>query len=90
VQLRATKALIPTMRKQSSGTIVNLSFISGRIGLFPFESPHHASKFVLEGFTESIRHELGEYDINVILIEPGFIRSNFIDNIKTAKSFDSK
>ena len=87
--IRATKAVIPTMRKQGSGTIVNISSLGGRIGLFPFEAPYHASKFALEGFTESLRHELGEFDINVILIEPGFVRSNFMDNIRTAKSFDS-
>lgn len=81
--------MIPTMRKQNSGTIVNISSIGGRIGLFPFETPYHSSKFALEGFTESLRHELGEFNINVILIEPGFIRTNFMDNIKTAKSFDS-
>jgi NAD(P)-dependent dehydrogenase (short-subunit alcohol dehydrogenase family) len=43
----------------------------------------------VEGLTESQRHELGEFNINVILIEPGAIRSNFMDNIKTAKGFDS-
>lgn len=87
--VRTTKAVIPTMRKHSSGTIVNLSSIGGRIGLVPFNTAYHASKFAIEGFTESLRHELGEFNINVILIEPGFIRSNFMDNIKTAKGFDS-
>jgi len=42
----------------------------------------------LDGFTESLRHELAEFNINVILIEPGFIRSNIMDNIKTAKNYD--
>jgi NAD(P)-dependent dehydrogenase (short-subunit alcohol dehydrogenase family) len=87
--IRTTKAVIPTMRKQNSGTIVNMSSIGGRIGLFPFETAYHASKFALEGFTESLRQELGEFNINIILIEPGFIRSNFMENIKTAKGFDS-
>jgi short-subunit dehydrogenase len=63
--------------------------IGVRIGLFPFETAYHASKFVLEGFTESLRQELGEFNINVILIEPGFTRSNFMENIKTVKGFDS-
>jgi NAD(P)-dependent dehydrogenase (short-subunit alcohol dehydrogenase family) len=87
--IRTTKAVIPTMRKQNSGTIVNMSSIGGRIGLFPFETAYHASKFALEGFTESLRQELGEFNINIILIEPGFISSNFMENIKTAKGFDS-
>jgi NAD(P)-dependent dehydrogenase (short-subunit alcohol dehydrogenase family) len=86
--VRATKAVIPTMRKQGSGTIINLSSIGGRIGLVPFNTSYHASKFALEGFTESLRHELAEFNIDVILIEPGFIRSNFMANIKTAKNYD--
>lgn len=87
--VRASKAVIPTMRKQGSGTIINLSSIGGRVGLVPFNTVYHASKFALEGFTESLRHELAEFNIDVILIEPGFIRSNFMDNIKTAKNYDS-
>jgi len=86
--VRATKTVIPTMRKQGSGTIINLSSIGGRIGLIPFNTVYHASKFALEGFTESLRQELAEFNIDVILIEPGFIRSNFMDNIKTAKNYD--
>jgi NAD(P)-dependent dehydrogenase (short-subunit alcohol dehydrogenase family) len=87
--IRVTKAVIPTMRKQRGGTIVNMSSIGGRIGLFPFETIYHASKFALEGFTESLRQELNEFGINIILIEPGFISSNFMENIKTARGFDS-
>ena len=87
--IRATKAVIPTMRKQGNGTIVNISSVGGRIGLIPFNTAYHASKFALEGFTESLRQELAEFNINIILIEPGFISSNFMDNIKTAKGFDS-
>jgi len=87
--IRATKAVIPTMRKQGNGTIVNISSVGGRIGLIPFNTAYHASKFALEGFTESLRQELAEFNINIILIEPGFISSNFMDNIKTTKGFDS-
>ena len=50
--VRATKAVIPTMRKQGSGTIVNISSTGGRIGLVPFNTSYHASKFALEGFTD--------------------------------------
>lgn len=87
--IRATKAVIPTMRNQGDGTIVNISSVGGRIGLIPFNTAYHASKFALEGFTESLRQELAEFNINIILIEPGFISSKFMDNIKTAKGFDS-
>jgi NAD(P)-dependent dehydrogenase (short-subunit alcohol dehydrogenase family) len=86
--IRSTKAVIPTMRNQGSGTIVNISSVGGTVGLFPFTTAYHASKFAIEGFTESLRQELADFNINIILIEPGFIGSNFMDNIKTAKGFD--
>jgi short-subunit dehydrogenase len=72
--IRATKAVVPTMRKQGSGTIVNISSLGGRIGLMPFLTAYHSSKFAVEGFTESLRQELVQFNINVILIEPGGIR----------------
>ena len=86
--IRATKAVIPTMRKQGSGTIVNISSLGGRIGLMPFLTAYHSSKFAVEGFTESLRQELAPFNIDVILIEPGVIRSNFIDNSKNAKNYN--
>jgi NAD(P)-dependent dehydrogenase (short-subunit alcohol dehydrogenase family) len=86
--LRTTKAVIPTMRKQGSGTIVNISSVGGIIGLLPFTTAYHASKFAIEGFTESLRQELADFNINIILIEPGNISSNFVNNIKNAKGYD--
>jgi NAD(P)-dependent dehydrogenase (short-subunit alcohol dehydrogenase family) len=86
--IRTTKAVIPTMRKQQSGTIVNISSLGGRIGLMPFLTAYHASKFAVEGLTESLRQELVQFNIDVILIEPGAIRSNFIDNSKNAKNYN--
>jgi NAD(P)-dependent dehydrogenase (short-subunit alcohol dehydrogenase family) len=86
--IRGCKAVIPTMRKQGSGTIVNISSLGGRIGLMPFLTAYHSSKFAVEGFTESLRQELAQFNINVILIEPGAIRSNFIGNSKTGKNYD--
>ena len=76
------------MRKQGNGIIVNISSVGGTVGLFPFTTAYHASKFAVEGFTESLRQEIADFGINVILIEPGFIGSNFMDNMKTAKGFD--
>jgi NAD(P)-dependent dehydrogenase (short-subunit alcohol dehydrogenase family) len=86
--VRATKAVIPTMRKQGSGVIIIVSSIGGRVGLVPFNTPYHASKFALEGFTESLRHELAEFGVKAILIEPGGVKTNFVDNIKAAKNYN--
>jgi len=87
--IRTTKAVIPTMRKQGKGTIINISSVGGKVGLLPFLTAYHASKFAIEGFTESLRQELDDFNINIILIEPGYVRSGFLDNSKYAKGFDS-
>ena len=55
--IRTTKAVLPTMRKQGNGTIVNISCVDGTVGLLPFVTAYHASKFAIEGFTESLRQE---------------------------------
>ena len=87
--IRTTKAVIPTMRKQGKGTIINVSSVGGIVGLLPFLTAYHASKFAIEGFTESLRQELDDFNINIILIEPGYVSSGFLDNSKYAKGFDS-
>jgi NAD(P)-dependent dehydrogenase (short-subunit alcohol dehydrogenase family) len=86
--IRATRAVIPAMRKQSGGIIVNISSVGGKVGLLPFFTAYHASKFALEGYTESLRQELVEFGINVILIEPGAVGTNFMDNMRTAKNYN--
>jgi short-subunit dehydrogenase len=86
--IRTTKAVIPTMRKQGNGTIINVSSAGGIIGLMPFLTAYHATKFAVEGFTESLRQELADFNINIILIEPGSISSNMVNNIKNAKGYD--
>src|SRR6186713_99306 len=87
--IRTTKAVIPTMRKQGKGTIINLSSVGGKVGLLPFLTAYHASKFAIEGFTECLRQELDDFNINILLIEPGYVRSGFLDNSKYAKGFES-
>jgi NAD(P)-dependent dehydrogenase (short-subunit alcohol dehydrogenase family) len=56
--------------------------------LMPFLTAYHATKFAVEGFTESLRQELADFNINIILIEPGSISSNMVNNIKNAKGYD--
>ncbi len=65
-----TKAVLPYMRKQQRGTIINLSSISGRVAL-PGLSPYSASKHAVEGFSEALRLEMLPFGVNVVLIEPG-------------------
>jgi NAD(P)-dependent dehydrogenase (short-subunit alcohol dehydrogenase family) len=68
--ITVTQAALPAMRAQRSGLIINIGSISGRIGL-PGFGPYAASKFALEGFSESLRHELAPWGIRVAIVEPG-------------------
>ncbi len=83
--IRVTKVVLPIMRKQNNGIIVNLSSIVGKMAI-PLNSAYVSSKFAVEGFSESIRYELEDFGIKVILIEPGVIKSNFYENIKMSKN----
>ena len=78
------KAVIPMMRNQRSGKIVNITSMGGRIAI-PFHSIYHGTKFALEGMSESIQYELEPFGVKIILIEPGAVRSNFWKNMKTAE-----
>lgn len=74
-----TQAILPLMRKQGRGKIINMSSISGRIG-FPGLSPYVSSKYALEGWSESLRLELKSFGIDVVLLEPG----SYLTNIWTS------
>jgi NAD(P)-dependent dehydrogenase (short-subunit alcohol dehydrogenase family) len=82
--VRVTQQVLPLMRKQSSGTIVNVSSVGGRIGL-PVLSAYHSTKFALEGLSESILYELEPFGIRVVIIEPGVIRTNIMNSSVLAK-----
>ena len=64
--VRVSQAVIPVMRKQKSGIIVNVSSVAGRIG-FPVSPAYISSKFALEGLSESLRYELSPFGINIYL-----------------------
>jgi len=74
--IRTTQAILPIMRKQNSGVIVNISSGAGRFG-FPGGSAYVSTKFAVEGLSESMSYELEPFGIKVILIEPGFVKTNF-------------
>jgi NAD(P)-dependent dehydrogenase (short-subunit alcohol dehydrogenase family) len=82
--IRVTQAVLPTMRKQKSGRILNLSSGAGIFG-YPGGSCYVSTKFAVEGLSESIAYELEPFGIKVILIEPGFIKTNFANAMVVAK-----
>jgi NAD(P)-dependent dehydrogenase (short-subunit alcohol dehydrogenase family) len=65
-----TKAFLPAMRKQGGGLIINFSSVGGLIGL-PFQAFYSASKFAIEGFSEALRMEMNQFNIKVVVINPG-------------------
>ena len=75
--IRATQAVLPIMRNQRSGIIVNISSGLGRFGIAT-SSAYVSSKFAVEGLTESMSYELEPFGIKTILVEPGIIKTNFI------------
>jgi len=74
--LRMIKKVLPTMRKQDSGMIINISSIGGLIGL-PYQNMYSAAKFAIEGLSESLYKELRSTNIKVVLVEPGDFKTNF-------------
>ena len=82
--IRVIQAVLPTMRKQRSGRILNISSGTGIFG-FPGISAYVSTKFAVEGLSESIAYKLEPFGIKVILIEPGFIRTNFEHAMVVAK-----
>ncbi|HZA61773.1 MAG TPA: SDR family oxidoreductase [Nitrososphaeraceae archaeon] len=90
--IRVTQQVLPIMRKQKSGggTIVNVSSVGGRIGV-PILSAYQSTKFALEGLSESMSYELEPFGIRVVIIEPGFIRTNIVNSSTPAeKALDPK
>ena len=86
--IRLIQEVGPTMRKQGSGKIINISSVAGRIG-FPASPAYISSKFALEGLSESLRLEMAPFGVDVIIIEPGVIKTNFLNPVKLAKKSES-
>jgi short-subunit dehydrogenase len=70
-----TREVLPLMRKQGGGTIINFSSIGGLMGL-PFQAFYSAGKFAIEGFSEALRMEVSTFKINIVLINPGDFHTN--------------
>lgn len=80
---RTTKAVLPIMRRQGSGRIVNISSVMGLIPA-PFMALYAASKHALEGYSESLDHEVRATGVRVVLVEPAYTRTSFEGNVYQA------
>jgi NAD(P)-dependent dehydrogenase (short-subunit alcohol dehydrogenase family) len=69
------REVLPVMRQQGGGTIINFSSIGGLMGL-PFQAFYSAGKFAIEGFSEALRMEVKQFKINIVLINPGDFHTN--------------
>lgn len=74
--VRVTKAVLPAMRRQRSGTIINISSLAGLVGV-PGEGFYSASKFAIEGYSESLRYEVEPFGIHVSIVEPSYFKTGF-------------
>jgi NAD(P)-dependent dehydrogenase (short-subunit alcohol dehydrogenase family) len=73
---RLTQLCLPTMRKQASGRIINISSTGGKLAM-PLGGWYHASKFALEGLSDALRNEVRSFGISVVVIEPGGVESEW-------------
>ncbi len=83
--IRTTQAVLPILREQKSGIIGNISSGAGRFG-YPGGSAYVSTKFAVEGLSESMSYELEPFGIKVVLVEPGFIKTNFSQASVIAKN----
>ena len=83
--VRIIQEVAPIMRKQGSGIIVNISSVVGRMGL-PGSPAYISTKFALEGFSECLRYELGQFGVKTTIIEPGVVKTNFFKSMKIPES----
>ncbi len=81
--IRLTKAVLPVMRRQRAGRIVNISSVLGLIPA-PYSALYAASKHALEGYSESLDHEIRGSGIRVVLVEPAYTRTSFEGNVYQA------
>jgi NAD(P)-dependent dehydrogenase (short-subunit alcohol dehydrogenase family) len=86
--VRVVQQVLPAMRAQRAGRIVLISSIGGVIGI-PFQAFYSASKFALEGFGEALAYEVAPSGVDVTLVQPGNVRTDFTDSRKMADGSDA-
>jgi NAD(P)-dependent dehydrogenase (short-subunit alcohol dehydrogenase family) len=82
--LRVTNAVLPGMRQQGAGRIVNMSSVLGFLPA-PYWGIYAASKHALEGYTETLDHEIRRFGVRALLVEPAYVRTTLSGNTKAAK-----
>jgi NAD(P)-dependent dehydrogenase (short-subunit alcohol dehydrogenase family) len=80
--LRVTRAVLPSMRRQRDGLIINIGSILGRV-TFPFFGIYGASKFAVEALTDSLRYEVSQFGVEVVAVQPGPYPTNFLTGSQT-------
>ncbi|MCL2591306.1 MAG: SDR family oxidoreductase [Betaproteobacteria bacterium] len=86
--INTTKEIIPHFREQKSGTIINLSSIAGNV-TFPLQALYHATKWGVEGFSESLQYELKHFNIKIKIIQPGVTKTDFFGRSMTVTKDDN-
>ncbi len=82
--IEGMRAVLPVMREQGSGTIINISSVAGHIPL-PYSAPYSASKFALNAISKAARIELYGTGVHVMTVCPGYVRTNFSENLVQGK-----
>jgi NADP-dependent 3-hydroxy acid dehydrogenase YdfG len=80
--LRVTRAVLPSMRQQHEGLIINIGSVLGRV-TFPFLGIYGASKFAVEALTDSLRYEVSQLGVEVVEVQPSAYPTNFFPSIQT-------
>ena len=83
--LRVTRAVLPSMRRQHDGLIINIGSILGRV-TFPFVGIYGASKFAVEALTDSLRYEVSQLGVEVVEVQPSGYPTNFFTNMQSPAS----
>jgi NADP-dependent 3-hydroxy acid dehydrogenase YdfG len=86
--VRLTQLVLPAMRSQRRGRIVNIGSMGGKL-TFPGGGAYHASKYAVEAFSDALRYEVSGFGVKVVLIEPGLITTNFDDAALASMDLDT-
>ncbi|WP_280586960.1 SDR family oxidoreductase [Halorubrum sp. Boch-26] len=84
---RLTRAVLPAMRRERDGTIINVSSVAGRVS-FPGGGVYCGSKFAVEAMSDALRNEVAEHGIDVVVVEPGPVKTNFSNRAQAEAGVD--